>query len=113
MLKESLNAQRILENENSGLKEEIRKIKKQTEEMSIYLKTQDHINILKLRERDLLLKELTEQVTELRAQIKRDQNLLLEIKKGKSLPIIERQKPNRIPIPIENSNSKKLKVRVY
>lgn len=72
--------------------------------MSAYLRTQDHINILKLKERDLLLKELTEQVNELRAQVKRDQKLLQEVKKGTSLPILESRRPPRKAS--ENNNTK-------
>jgi hypothetical protein len=95
LLNEALVSQRRLEAENSSLKESHAQAQKHIEDMSVYLKTQDHINLLKLKERDLLLKELTEQTNELRSQLKRDQKLLLEVKKGHSLPVIETKRPQR------------------
>jgi hypothetical protein len=104
LLNEALVSQRRLEAENSSLKESHAQAQKHIEDMSVYLKTQDHINLLKLKERDLLLKELTEQTNELRSQLKRDQKLLLEVKKGHSLPVIETKRPQRKVA--ENNNAK-------
>lgn len=110
LLNEALTIQRQLETENASLQKANAQAEKHVEEMSVYLKTQDHINLLKLKERDLLLKELTEQVNELRAQVKRDQKLLLEVKKGNTLPVIETKKPSRNTV--EGSSPKSLPYKV-
>jgi hypothetical protein len=106
LLNEALASQRQLEAENSSLRESSAQAQKHMEEMSVYLKTQEHINLLKLKERDLLLKELTEQTNELRSQLRRDQKLLLEVKNAHSLPVVDTKRPPRQLS--ENNNSRPL-----
>jgi hypothetical protein len=93
LLNEALVTQQQLETENTSLKKSNAEAIRNVEEMAVYLKTQDNITLLKIKERDLLLKELTEQVNELRAQVKRDQKLLMEVKRGNTLPVIETKRP--------------------
>lgn len=109
LLNESRANEKKLEAEIAALKKVNTESTKRLEEMSTYLKTQDHINILKLKERDLLLKELTEQINELRSQVKRDQKLLLEVRNGNALPVIESKKPPRRSS--ENNNKKVIVLR--
>jgi hypothetical protein len=52
--------------------------------MENYTTNQDHIHKLKLKERSLLLREMTVQIYELREQIKKDKKLLDEIENSAS-----------------------------
>jgi hypothetical protein len=92
MLTEAVNAQREMESKCLALKEENKTLRKRADDMVVYIRTQDHIYSLKLKERELLLRELTEQVNQLRSQVGKDKKLLAEIKKGYSLPVMELSK---------------------
>jgi len=118
MLQESISAQRALEAENSKLRVENERLDKRVEEMITFVRTQDHIYSLKLKERDLLLKELTEQVHELRTQVVRDKKLLHDIERGTtSLPSLQVKKrrfkrTNSQDIPRKEAHLYKLDIRM-
>ena len=79
MLKEAVNAQRQLEAENMTLRDENAVLNRKMDDLVSFVRTQDHIASLKLREREVLLRELTEQVNELRAQLKKDRKLFADM----------------------------------
>lgn len=69
-----------------------------------YVANQDYINKLKLRERTLLLKEMTVQIHELRSQISKDKKLLLKIEqqsesisKGPQFPVMKSSSSSHLP----------------
>lgn len=79
MLKEAVNAQRQVEGENRSLREDKERLTQRFDDVIALLHTQEQIANLKLKERDVLLRELTEQVNELRTQVKRDRKLFAEM----------------------------------
>lgn len=89
MLTEAVNAQRQLEAENRALQDENLALSRKLEDIVAFVHTQEHISALKVKERDVLLKELTEQVHEVRAELRRDRKLFAEIERSRqslSLP---------------------------
>jgi hypothetical protein len=81
LLSETAEAQRGLEQEVSNLRKEKSDQDKYIGELSGYIRTQDHIYNLKLKEREILLRELTQQTNDLRGQVLRDKRMFDEMKK--------------------------------
>ena len=75
LLRETIDNQHSLEKEVSELQKSKQDQEKYIGELSGYIKTQDHIYNLKLKEREILLRELTEQTHDLRAQVIRDKRM--------------------------------------
>jgi hypothetical protein len=96
MLTEAVNAQRLLEAENLALQEENSALNRKVEEMVTFVHTQEHISSLKVKERDVLLKELTEQVHELRTELRRDRKLFAEIDKSRQSPSLPSLRSGRM-----------------
>jgi len=80
LLSETADAQRGLEQEVSQLQKSKKEQDKYISELSGYIRTQDHIYNLKLKEREILLRELTQQTHDLRAQVVRDKKVFDEMK---------------------------------
>lgn len=80
LLADTTESQRNLEKEFSALKEEKQNQDKYINELSGYIRTQDHIYNLKLKEREILLRELTQQTNDLRRQVARDKRMFDEMK---------------------------------
>lgn len=81
LLSETMVSQRMLEKEVLNFKQEKQDQDKYIKELSGYIKTQDHIYNLKLKEREILLRELTQQTNDLRSQVLRDKKMFDEMKK--------------------------------
>lgn len=80
LLRKTIDNQHSLEKEVSELQKSKQDQEKYIGELSGYIKTQDHIYNLKLKEREILLRELTEQTHDLRAQVIRDKRMFDEMK---------------------------------
>ena len=94
LLSDALSDQRRLEDEISNLRKDKQDQDKYISELTGYVKTQDHIYNLKLKERELLLRELTQQTYDLRSQVKRDKKMFDEMREhaDNNLPKIGIQK---------------------
>jgi len=80
LLSETKDSQRSLEKEVSELNKAKQDQDKYIKELSGYIRTQDHIYNLKLKEREILLRELTQQTNDLRGQVVRDKKMFDEMK---------------------------------
>lgn len=80
LLYETGESQRSLEREMSLLKRDKQDQDKYIKELSGYIRTQDHIYNLKLKEREILLRELTQQTNDLRGQVIKDKRVFDEMK---------------------------------
>jgi hypothetical protein len=80
LMAETAATQRALEEEVFQLNKAKQEQDKYISELSGYIKTQDHIYNLKLKEREILLRELTQQTNDLRAQVVRDKRMFDEMK---------------------------------
>ena len=80
ILSDTVNTNRSLQSELYQLKNAKEEQDKYISELSGYIKTQDHIYNLKLKEREILLRELTQQTHDLRKQVLKDKKRFDEMK---------------------------------